>query len=104
MTVNSFDIPCAYCGRLPLSDQYDEELLCCPDCEQSITKEEWKEGGIHAMAGKLMREEGSIGYAGGMNWRWSFPQDEHGRYPWGLSSSFEQAVIDAWKYFKREKP
>lgn len=106
--IDPFEIPCVYCGRLPVvSDKYTAQLLYyCPDCEQAIPPEEWITGGINAMAGKLMRKGIYIfqphppldTWWWGKEWHHS-PKD---LFTAEISfNTFEEAVLDAWKHLMR---
>ena len=107
MTIHPLKIPCAYCGgagEITAPERMSmEKRISCRRCRIVLRPAAWIEGGINALAGKLMRKDCSIGYAGGMNWRWSFPpgeEEEEGKF--GTAPSFEMAVLDAWEILEKE--
>lgn len=104
MTIDPLEIPCAYCRQFPIRHQSAEYLYCTECCYvQSFKK--WITGGINAMAGQLMRKNVHITFIPNESWSWN---DFSRKYLMSASpiyfSSFEQAVLDAWKHFMKEKP
>ncbi len=117
MTINPLEIPCAYCGRMPVVPPEWPTLLYCPDCEQAITAEEWITGGINALAGMLMREfslrieecepveKDEEGHWMIRSFMWEtgeWPLRKGGTENDPVLESFEEAVLDAWKKLKVE--
>lgn len=96
MTIDPLTIPCPFCGEYPIVKDWRNNIYC-KDCEISLTPEEWVEGGINALVGKLARQGIRIedkSYGETPSWAWV--TDEI----WVKRGSFEEAVWDAWEKMK----
>lgn len=109
MTIDPLKIPCPFCGSFPVIGNGSSGLISCPNCLPLMMEEDWIEGGINALAGKLERLEGikffQKDYGFHRVWDWGYSWDdnhEDGILPRQFNS-FDEAVFDAWETLKREK-
>ena len=96
MTIDPLTIPCPFCGRLPEEADYSD-WISCPDCCPRIEPKSWIEGGINALAGKLMKENIFVELHPPYikpQWVWSV---DRRKYTHKRFDTFEEAVFDAWK-------
>lgn len=92
MTIDPLTIPCPFCGGHPIvKDWRWKNNIYCRDCEISLAPEEWIEGGINALVGKLLRFGVSIWRSEG-GWTWDDDYDIGGSGP-----TLEACVLDAWE-------
>jgi hypothetical protein len=94
MKFNPFDIPCAYCGRAP---RPSKDQIWCRYCETLIEPQEWIDGGIHVLYGRLVLEHDLLfGMDDGKVL--PIPTKRVAAYPkWRKGfDTLEEALLDVW--------
>ena len=103
MIIDPLGIPCAYCGgkgEKRESVEYGMEISCLA-CGVTVYVDDWIEGGINALIGKLHRHhtyvENLLLDSSDKPWFWINSKGKKG----GPFASLDEAALDAWKNFKR---
>ena len=92
MTIDPLEIPCPFCEEM--ITELSEDAVTCEICDIDILIDEWIQGGINALIGKLLRSGVEV-------WKsedgWTWDGDGVAGKGW---ETIEACVLDAWEKVK----
>ncbi len=53
--IDVMEIPCVFCGALPIEELDDKKMVYCKNCDHSVTKHAWQEVAIEYMSACIVK-------------------------------------------------